>query len=259
MKSDTKDNTKDEIKELLKHVLKNKFKNYCPESVHMPFHTKLLGKDKIALYNFIHSLNTNFDTTIFEPVACNIGKSLYIVKKQIQVGNVITKNAQRVIQDIMDGLECGSRTPNKLNEIEEIMTVAFDGDTSNIKPTKVDLFLQKDDDVYLIDIKTAKPNKGNFKEFKRTLLTWVATYAYQNRNDISIHTLIGIPYNPYAPKPYQRWTMAGMIDLKEELKVAEEFWDFIGGANSYDLLLNAFEEVGIEMRDEINSYFANFK
>ncbi len=50
----------------------------------MPFHTKLLGKDKIALYNFIHSLNTNFGTTIFEPVACNIGKSLYIVILNLQ-------------------------------------------------------------------------------------------------------------------------------------------------------------------------------
>lgn len=35
----------------------------------MPFHTRLLGKDRMALFSFIHSLNTNFGTSIFEPVA----------------------------------------------------------------------------------------------------------------------------------------------------------------------------------------------
>ena len=95
---------------------------------------------------------------------------------------------------------------------------------------------------YLIDIKTAKPNKGGFKEFKRTLLTWVACYAYANPQ-ANIHSLIAIPYNPYEPKPYERWTMAGMLDLDFELKVAKEFWDFIGGVGSYEIILDSFEEV----------------
>nr|WP_275897267.1 TdeIII family type II restriction endonuclease [Helicobacter suis] len=37
-----------------------------------------------------------------------------------------------------------------------------------------------------------------------------------------------------------------MLDLKYELKVAKEFWDFLGGEGSYELLLNAFEQAGIE-------------
>ena len=61
------------------------------------------------------------------------------------------------------------------------------------------------------------------------------------------------------PEPYNRWTMRGMIDLKEELKVAEEFWDFLGGKNTYNDLLKCFENVGIEMRNEIDKYFKRFK
>lgn len=142
--------------------------------------------------------------------------------------------------------------------MQKILAVAKSGEVSEIKPTKVDLFLQKDKNVYLIDIKTAKPNKGGFKEFKRTLLTWVASFAHNNPN-IDIHTLIAIPYNPYEPKPYQRWTMAGMLDLDSELKVASEFWDFLGGNSSYEVLLEAFEEVGCEMRNEIDEYFKRFE
>jgi hypothetical protein len=63
----------------------------------------------------------------------------------------------------------------------------------------------------------------------------------------------------YEPEPYQRWTMKGMLDLNEELKVAEEFWDFLGGKGAYNELLNCFERVGIELRPEIDKYFSKFK
>lgn len=53
-------------------------------------------------------------------------------------------------------------------------------------------------------------------------------------------------------------TMRGMLDLHEELKVADEFWDFIGGQGTYNNLLQCFEEVGIDMREEIDAYFSRF-
>ncbi len=52
--------------------------------------------------------------------------------------------------------------------------------------------------------------------------------------------------------------MRGMLDLKEELKVAEEFWDFLGGEGAYQNLLDIFEKVGIELRTEIDDYFSRF-
>jgi type II restriction enzyme len=128
----------------------------------------------------------------------------------------------------------------------------------NVNPTKVDLYLEDHSgQIFLFDLKTAKPNKGGFKEFKRTLLEWAAVFLTGNPK-AKIQTLIAIPYNPYEPKPYSRWTMAGMLDLNNELKVAEEFWDFLGGNGTYEKLLNCFEEVGIEMRTEIDEYFLKF-
>lgn len=52
--------------------------------------------------------------------------------------------------------------------------------------------------------------------------------------------------------------MAGMLDLDNELKVAEEFWDFLGSEGAYDDLLGCFERVGIELRSEIDEYFERF-
>jgi len=42
------------------------------------------------------------------------------------------------------------------------------------------------------------------------------------------------------------------------LKVANEFWDFIGGEGAYQDLLNIFERVGIELIPEIDAYFTRY-
>ncbi len=52
--------------------------------------------------------------------------------------------------------------------------------------------------------------------------------------------------------------MRGMLELPLELKVAEEFWDFLGDVGAYNDLLDCFERVGIELRVEIDEYFAKF-
>ena len=158
----------------------------------------------------------------------------------------------------MDELTAANKTPDKQKEIEIIRRVCQKGEMRTVKPTKVDVYLESNDgEIYLFDIKTAKPNKGGFKEFKRTLLEWSAIVLSENPK-AKINTLIAIPYNPYEPKPYCRWTMAGMLDLDNELKVAEEFWDFLGGEGAYDDLLGCFERVGIELRSEIDTYFERF-
>jgi type II restriction enzyme len=68
--------------------------------------------------------------------------------------------------------------------------------------------------------------------------------------------MLAIPYNPYEPEPYQRWTLQGLFDLKNEILVAEEFWDFLGGRNTYEELLDLFEKVGIALRPELDAKFA---
>ncbi len=247
------------VEDTIRNSLRNRFKTYNPEPAVMPFHTRLLGKDRLALYSFIHSLNTNFGTTIFEPVAVSLATSRFkVAKLQMKSGTKISEQAQYQIQKMMDELTAANKKPDKLEEIEIIRKVCQKGEMRIVKPTRVDVYLESNDgNIYLIDIKTAKPNKGGFKEFKRTLLEWVATVLSENPN-AKISTLIAIPYNPYEPKPYNRWTMAGMLDLEQELKVAEEFWDFLGGKGAYDDLLGCFERVGIELRQEIDNYFIRF-
>lgn len=246
------------ITKTIKTCLRNKFYNYKPETENMPFHYRLLGKDRMALFSFLQSLNTTFGTSIYEPVAKEIAKEFFqTVQTQYTLGNLITVSAQNEIQKIMNNLSMGSSV-DKIQETEQIRKVAQRGPARKLKSVKVDLFLvSKTDEIFMFDLKTVKPNKGDFISYKRNLLEWLAVYFFKNPR-AKVNTLISIPYNPYEPKPYVRWTMKGMLDLKKEVKVAEEFWDFLGGDGTYKGLLNCLEQAGIELRPEIDKYFSKF-
>lgn len=247
------------ITDVIKTCLRNKFKNYNPETKQMPFHFRLLGRDRMALYSFIQSLNTAFGSSVFEPVSEILAESRFkSVQKQFIVGNEISEIAQAEIQDIINELTTGGN-PDKPKEIARIRKVCRMGNMNKLKPVKADLFAQdRNGTVHLFELKTAKPNIPGFKDFKRTLLEWVAIFlAAEPRAEVNSY--IAIPYNPYEPKPYERWTIRGMLDLDYELKVAEEFWNFLYGGNVYSDLLDCFEKAGIELKPEIDAYFSRFR
>ena len=248
------------IKEKIKDCMRAKFQSYNPETRYMPFHHRLLGKDRMALYSFIQSLNTTFGISIYEPVAIALAREKFkFAETQVKSFNEISTEAHHQIQTIMDELAVDNREPDKFSEIEQIRKVCRTGILDKVKLTQVDIWLENyDGELFLIDLKTVKPNRGNFKEFKRTLLEWAAAELARDP-EVVVNTMIGIPYNPYEPKPYERWTLKGMLDLNHEVLIAENLWNFLGGEGSYTDLLDAFEMAGIELRDEIDSYFAQFK
>lgn len=251
---------KSQIEQLLKDQVRRKLSDYSPESTHMPFHTRLLGQDRMALFSFIQSINTTLGTSVFEQVAALAALPNFrrVVNQYKDFNNTISENAQSVIQRILDDLRAARITPNKTNEIAQILEAAQTGTIRIVQRPRIDLFLEAEDGTeYYFDLKTAKPNRDNIIGFKRKLLEWVAIRASANKN-IKIYTGLAIPYNPYEPQPYDRWTFQGMFDLNHELKVAKEFWDFLGGENTYEELLQIFEKVGVELRPEIDARFTSF-
>ena len=90
-----------------------RFLNYKPEPAAMPFHTRLLGSDRIALFSFIHSLNTNFGTSIFEPVAKELASANFQSALSQQIaGTQISSEAFLVIENIMTGLTVATTNPD---------------------------------------------------------------------------------------------------------------------------------------------------
>ncbi len=251
---------KTEIEQIIIEALRAKLRNYKPTGDAKPFHAHLLGKDRLALVSFVHSFYTNFGTTVFEAVAVKIAKQRFkTVRRNVPALSTLSSGAELVISDIMNELSNKVTAPNKANEISRIRAVCKVGDPKEATPTQHDLFLESHTgEFYFIDMKSPKPNKGEFKGFKRTLLEWYAVYLYEHPKAI-VHGIIAPPYNPYDPKPYNPSTAKGIMDLGKDLRAAEDFWDFLGGEGTYTDLLGCFERAGITMRKEIDDYFDRFK
>ena len=129
---------KNHIVETIKICLRRKFQNYKPETENMPFHFGLLGKDRMALFSFIQSLNTTFGTSIYEPVAKELAKSGFKeAHSQFALGNIITQDAQHEILKIMNDLSVGGDV-NKAEEIERIRKVARTGELNKLRSYAVD-------------------------------------------------------------------------------------------------------------------------
>ena len=108
---------KTQIQQVITTCLRNKFQKYNPESSNMPFHFRLLGRDRMALFSFIQSLNTTFGTSIFKPVAVALAKNHFVkAEAQYVVGNSIHEDCQRAIQNIINQLSTG-HLPDKNKEV----------------------------------------------------------------------------------------------------------------------------------------------
>ncbi len=235
----------EEIKELLKFKLNDKLSKYARETTSMPFLTRLMqDPEKVASYSFIHSLATILGQSIYEKIAKIIAEPHFdYAKTSYDVKGEITNEENSIISQILQEIKNRTRTTNKEQEIKEILKCNKDGGRK-IK-IRADLFLKKGDEEFYIEIKTAKPNIDIFAKSKQKLLEWI---ALRNKK---VNTILAIPYNPYHPKPYSRFTMQGYLDEEKELYVAEKFWELLGGKGTYKEVLDIFDEIGKEFKEKI--------
>ncbi len=240
-------NQANEIKNLLREKIKDKLKTYERETSSMPFLAKLMqDTEKVAAYSFIHSLATTLGMSMYEQIAEIIAKPHFdTAKVGYDVEGTISSEENTTIASIMQGIKNKSRTANKDKEVAEILKCRnSNGTTLKIR---ADLFLKRGNDEFYIEIKTAKPNIDVFNKSKQKLLEWVVLRKKK------VTTILAIPYNPYHPEPYTRFTLHGVLDEEKELYVADKFWDFLGGKNTYEELLKIFDEVGKEFKSQIQA------
>ena len=251
---------REKIRILLINIVRTKLREYKPETNHMPFHFRLLGRDRYAMFSFIHSMNTTFGISIWEQVAVILAKNAgFQAKRQYDLLGSIDPETEKLIQNIHYNLRAVTRQVDKIEEIELIRKSIRKGMPEKDPDSKVDLFVKINDKENYFDITSAKPNMKEFAALKLKLLRWTALRLSQDKN-LKVFTRLAIPYNPYHPQPYERWTLRGLYDLdRGEILVGEEFWNFVANDDIYDDLLDVFQEAGNELREEIDKKFTQFR
>lgn len=244
-------NQKTKIKELLSKKINSKLKTYGRETTSMPFLARLIqDNEKIAAYSFIHSMATTLGMSIYEDVSVIIASETSDeCFRNYGVGGAISKAQKTVISEIVAKLRNGERKADIKKEKLEVLNASFENGEFQKSGNISDFYMKRKSKEYYFEIKTVKPNIDVFEKSKTKLLEWVA----RKRKDINVY--LAFPYNPYHPKPYHRFTEVGMMDVPNDFLIGNEYWDFIGGKNTFPEILNTFDEVGKSFKEKLNKKF----
>jgi len=239
---------KDKIRNLLRVKIQDKLDSYARETTYMPFLVRLIqDEEKVSSYSFIHSIATTLGMSIYEEVAKIIAEPhSQAVGVKVDLDSTLSDEQLKVIEKIVTELRDGRRKVNKEEETKEVLSVNPEGGKPYKKDRLADFFMKRDGKEYYFEIKTVKPNIDVFTTSKIKLLQWIA------RKQKQIITIVAFPYNPYYPQPYTRFTEQGVVEKNKELLVGEEFWNFLGGEDTYEELLELFDEIGKEFKDKIS-------
>ena len=236
---------------MLRKKIENKLKKYGRETTSMPFLARLIqDNEKIAAYSFIHSVATTLGMSIYEDVSVIIGKNnSKECFRNYGVGGVISKEQSSVIKKIITNLRNNEQKANIKSETIEILNASSHGGKFQKSGNIADFYMNRNEVEYFFEIKTVKPNIDIFEKSKTKLLEWIA------RKRSPVKVFLAFPYNPYHPEPYSRFTVTGMMDHPNDFLIGDEYWDFIGGKNTFPQLLETFDEVGKEYKEKLQKKF----
>lgn len=251
----------EEITMLVDKVMSEKLALYDPESKAKPFAEAVLTKEKVTTHSVVHSMLTSFGMSFYEQVSSILARPpIVLIDNQYKLLGNVPDNVSLVIGKIMNELRIkgSGRSPCKDAEVAEIRSLYY----QKLPPLEyrdniVDLRLVKEDGTeYLIDITTAKPNIKEVDAMKEKMLHWTAMRFSQD-NRANVIAAMAIPYNPYEPEPYNRWTFANICELGKDVLVAEEFWNLVGQSDdTYTLLMDTLQKAGAKWKPIMDDFIA---
>ena len=239
------------VKELVKEVILSKIDNYNAETEYKPFFQAIFTKEQILTHTIVHSFYTSFGMSVYEQLVKIVAEGAgYEAYTQYDLLGEIDEKTEAIINKIYLDLRAGKRNPDMKAEFGEIKKSIQKGKPLEDPDKRVDVFIKKPDgtEVYF-DITSPKPNIKEFVALKKKLLRWIGLRISTDKN-AKVITTLGLPYNPYYPEAYNRWTKGNMYDINQ-LMVGQDFWNFVAGENIYDGFIEIFQEVGEELREKI--------
>src|SRR3989338_6294044 len=240
---------KEKIAVLLERKIEDKLRRYARETSSMPFLMRLIqDSEKVAAYSFIHSVATTLGMSIYEHISVIIAEpTADECFRNYDVGGVISREQKSVIVDIVRKLRNGEKKVNNAQEIKLVLDASAKDGKAQKEGRIADFYMRRAGKEHYFEIKTVKPNIDVFTKSKTKLLEWVA----RRRSPIKVY--LAFPYNPYHPQPYERFTEQGVLDRGKEFLIGKEYWDCLGGENTFEELLVLFDDVGKKFKEKIQS------
>ena len=217
-----------------------------------PFHMALLSDNLIRMADFERSFSTVMGL-IFEGCARIIAETKFVVVKPQRnlTGNIPTKsNAE--IDRVITEINKGNIFSNYEDEVRRIVEFTNHDSSADIEKSVItDLYVRdKNGDEVFFEMKTPKPNKEQCLNITRKHL-WIHSIVRQSFPKTK--TYYAMSYNPYGEEgnQYKHSFSTKYMDVKNQVLIGKPFWDFLGGKDTYEELLQVFSKVGVRKTVEI--------
>lgn len=210
----------------------------------------------VAIASWLHGLNTSLGTG-FENVAHILSggyKREFTGAYVLNVKRTQATNIENIIRD----LKAGTQVPDLSRENE--LVLRFDGNDPEIPslPFTVDVYIEKEDEIIAIELKSVRPNSGEGRGEKQKILYGKAALRLANP-DKDIRFFIGFPFDPTSPQPTasdKARFFTYLIEFSkffdsEEVLIAEELWDFLSGdQGTMTSILNVIKETVLQVKNQ---------
>lgn len=220
-----------------------------------PFHARLVPDAIWRASKFERSFVTSLGQGVFEQVAVIIAKGAgYEAAQGHREAGELWTGQLAEIEIILNKLRRNIARPNWDNELASVRNATGIGE--KIQRTVItDLYVKKLDGIkHFYSLKTVKPNLDQTEKAKSDLLTLKAM-------DINNKPYFAFPYNPYVIRQAYNWQQPFKIfNMRQDpcVLMGDEFWDDVGGKETYTALLHVFEEAGEEFAPQIKAYLDGF-
>ncbi len=211
-----------------------------------PFHVALLSEEALFWSRFERSFSTSFGLRVIEEVSKIVAlaggatKAVRQSRKDLQIDSAI----DAAITNHLNAIRSGNSTNSWEKTVEEISSTPRTGDLVHHQVIS-DLWWLKDDHDHYMSIKTVKPNIDQTVAAKQDLLRLFLA-------DQTCKVYFGLYYNPFGE---DRTTYAHNPPMKifnfhtdPVVLIGRDYWDTLGGAGTYDVVLEIAREVGTETR-----------
>ncbi|MFA5555930.1 MAG: TdeIII family type II restriction endonuclease [Flavobacteriaceae bacterium] len=202
----------------------------------------------ISMSSWLHGLNTTLGQTFFENIAYHLSNGEKREYTSKRLGNLPIRQTQRnQIASTLAKLSYGEELPNLINE-DAFLFTEYEDEIINAMDFSADVFIEDNDSVTAIELKSVKPNSGEMRGEKQKILEGKAA-LYRLFPNKKIHFYIGFPFDPTVNplnEPVTSYNktrfLNSIINMNKffapnECLLANELWDFLSGQT------NTMEEI----------------
>jgi hypothetical protein len=275
---------KERIAEVVIKMLKSRFESFPLDSSgnrNAPFHQAFLNafSEKfdgrvtdipffISLSSWLHGFNTTMGQSFFESVAHILSDGY---KKEFTSGRSsgtlqVTTQQKNAVNSIITKLSNNENTPCLEGE-NALLFIPDEGFTlTNAIDFSADVFIDTDEKITAIELKSVKPNGGEMRGEKEKILEGKAA-LYRRYPGKNIEFYIGFPFDPTNdpsdPTGSDKRRFAdSIINMNKyfnpnEVLLAAELWDHLSGESStMEELLNIINSIATPSFLENYSYLS---